>query len=369
VYKGRKYSVRTVAETLADIQAVQRTRQLILSELSELTGQPPQPEALFHIVTKYPSIYGRPPTQLSPQQGDALQTLHNVYRWMKHGAERVFLQDANAPATKTHGLIEVLQTLKETFPSVETVTAYARSKTCHRKSRGELEMLKDAGVTWCFVGIESGCDDVLRYMKKGVTAKEHLGAGEKLMASGIQTAAFVMPGLGGSDPALRTRHVSDTIRVLNKIEPTEVRIRSLAVLESAPLFQDWKSGIFQAADDDQMIEEIRSIMEGLRFDCTFETLQMTNPLFTVKGPLSQVRDTLLDGMDWYRTLPPLEKARLLFSRYVNEGYLEFVKAWGKYDSQLEVLIRDAESGLAARREDAVALVHRAIFLLKSKGVP
>lgn len=369
VYKGRKYSSRNTEEIVADIEAVRRTRDLILSESEGGAEGLPSKDGIIHVIAKHPAIYGSPSAHPSPQQTATLQTLYNVYRWMKYGAARVFLQDANAPAMNTRRLVQVMRYLKETFPSIEIITAYARSKTCYRKSLEELKMLKEAGLSWCFVGIESGCDEVLDFMKKGVTAREHAEGGTKFMASGIRMAAFVMPGLAGSDEELRARHVSGTVGLLNEIQPTEVRVRSLAVLETAPLYEKWKKGQFDAADDNQLIEEIRMIMEGLDYECTFETLQMTNPLFTVKGPLSQVRQPLRDGMDWYLALPQLERARTLFGRYVNEGYLEFIKAWGKYDGQLEQVVTDAQKSLTEGQTDAAEKVHRAIFALKSKGVP
>ena len=86
-----------------------------------------------------------------------------------------------------------------------------------------------------FVGVESGCDRVLEAMKKGATKREHISGGQKLMASGIKMAAFVMPGLAGEDREMGRRHVADTLDVLNQVRPTEIRVRSLAVLESAPL--------------------------------------------------------------------------------------------------------------------------------------
>jgi len=42
-----------------------------------------------------------------------------------------------------------------------------------------------------------------------------------------------------------------------------------------------------------MIGEIRLLIENLDFDCTIETLQMTNVLFNVRGKLSALKDEML----------------------------------------------------------------------------
>src|SRR4030067_205804 len=108
-----------------------------------------------------------------------------------------------------------------------------------------------------------------------------------------------MPGLAGGNRELSERHIKDTLVVLNEIRPTEVRVRSLAVLESAPLYKKWKSGEFGAPGEGQMVEELKILIEGLTFDCTFETLQMTNA-FTLRGPLPGEKKTFLESIGHYQ---------------------------------------------------------------------
>lgn len=370
VYKGKRFSPRDVDEIKGDIDAVCRIWNLLDTTSWEigLNGRI-QREVLQEVMLSHPQIYGEYPVDFTQEQLCALQSLNNVANWLSYGATRVFLQDANALVMKPKKLIEVLRYLRQTVSTVDTVTCYARAKTCEMRSFEELRELKDAGLSWCFIGIESGCDDVLDYMKKGVTKKEHIEGGQKVMASGLNMAAFVMPGLSGGNRGLAKRHISDTINVLNEIGPTEVRVRSLAILECAPLYERWEIGEFAAPGEDQMVEELRLLIEGLTFDCTFETLQLTNPLFTVKGMLSQKRRAMLERIEGYQGLSPLEKADFLLHRYVDEGYLACVKSWGMYDSHLKTLIEDAMASLEKGSPDAGLKVGRAVFAIKSKGVP
>jgi hypothetical protein len=370
VYKDKTFSARNVAEIKRDIDAIIRIRDL-LDQTSRYMGLQGllRAEVVQETVKRHPEIYGQYPLHVSEAQLPALTGLNNVARWLMNGATRVFLQDANALAMKPAKLAEVLLDLKGGFPSVDTVTCYARSKTCARRSLEELCALKEAGLSWCFVGIESGDDDTLEDMRKGVTKEEHIQGGETLMASGIHMAAFVMPGLAGSNIHRSRKHIADTVTVLNAIQPTEVRVRSLALLEETPLYEQWKSGAFDPAGEDQVIEELRMLVEGLSFDCTFETLQMTNPLFSIKGPFFQTKEAMLDAIEWYRALPPLQRAQFLLHRFTKEGYLDFVKAWGKDDARLYQEIEEAETSLARGADDALKKASRAIFTIKSKGVP
>jgi radical SAM superfamily enzyme YgiQ (UPF0313 family) len=370
VYKSRRFSPRSTEEIKREIDAIRRIRDLIEttsfgSGLNEgVTG-----ESIRRTVMSHPEIYGEYPSHKSRSHWSAIRSLNNVANWLLNGGRRVFLQDANALAMKPGGLLEVLRYLKETFPGTETITCYARSRTFARRSFQELGELKGAGLSWCFVGIESGCDQILEYMKKGVTGKEHMEGCQKAMASGLKVAAFVIPGLCGGNEALSRKHISDTIKVLNEVQATEIRVRSLAVLESAPLYQRYSSGEFEPATEDRLIDEIEMLVEGLNYDCSFETLQMTNPLFTVHGKLSEVRDAIRETIREYREMIPIERANILLNRYIHQGYLDCVKAWGKYDSDLKDLIADAQSSLKKGADNATEKTERAIFAIKSKGVP
>ena len=124
-------------------------------------------------------------------------------------------------------LLEVLCYLRASFPTVDSVTCYARSRTCARRSVEELCEPHYAGLAWAFVGIESGCDEVLDYMRKGAKRTEHIAGGVKLKESGISMAAFVMTGLAGRQKEFAGKHIAETIRVLNEVQPNEVRVRSL----------------------------------------------------------------------------------------------------------------------------------------------
>jgi len=369
VYKGKTFSTRSVAEIKDDTDAVRRVCDLLATASWEmgLTGRI-RKEAIEALIRSYPEIYGKVPARITQEQWLALQTLNNIANWLTHGAKRVFLQDANALFLKPADLIEVLQHLKKSFSTIDTITCYARSKTIEQRSAEELRELKDAGLSWCFVGIESGCDEVLDYMRKGATKKEHISGGQKMMAAGIRLAAFVMPGLAGNNREMSTKHMLDTISVLNEIKPTEVRVRSLAILESAPLYPRWESGEFAAPTEDQMIEELKMLLQGLTFDCTMETLQLTN-LLTVKGQLAAKREALLEQIRRYQALSSLERARFLLYRYLYEGYFSFVHSWGKCDSRLQAMIEEAKKSIEIQSNDALGKVESAVFAIKAKGIP
>ena len=89
---------------------------------------------------------------------------------------------------RTSDLVEVVRTLKHEFPSLQRITSYARAKTLSQKTKtlGELMELRKAGLSRLHVGLETGDDEVLKYVKKGVTSEEHVLAGRKVKEAGLE---------------------------------------------------------------------------------------------------------------------------------------------------------------------------------------
>jgi hypothetical protein len=369
VYKGRRFSVRSASEIMADIDAVSRTWDCLdaASWSLGLSGR------MNGVVVRearraHPAIYGPDTGEITPDQLRARQTLAHVANWLAHGAARVFLLDADSLAMKPGELTSVLGYLKKRFPTVETVAAYARSKTCSRRSAGELKDLRESGLAQCLVGIESGNDALLAYMRKGVTPAEHRQAGARLADAGIAMAAFVMPGLGGKNGELKG-HMRDTLEVLNDIRPREVRVRSLAVIQGSPLDKLMQSGLFAPPDEEQMIEEMAQLIEGIAFECVFETLQMTNPLLSVRVSLSRHRADMMERIGRFRGMPSHKQAEALLERVVHGGYLDLVMSWGRYDEEMDHALSQARESIMRASEDALATTNAALRLIKAKGIP
>lgn len=97
---------------------------------------------------------------------------------------------------KTDDLVDILTYLRETFPQVTRITSYCRSKTACRKSVEEFRRLKEAGLNRIHIGLESGYDPVLEFIRKGVTAEEHIEGGRRIVASGLSLSEYIIPGLG-----------------------------------------------------------------------------------------------------------------------------------------------------------------------------
>ena len=185
-----------------------------------------------------------------------------LYHWLLAGAKTVFLQDANSLIMKTDDLVAVLNHLRNTFPTIERVTTYARSKTLVHKSPEELKEIRQSGLDRLHVGLETGDDELLKRIKKGVTAEGHVKGGRKAIDAGFQLSEYWMPGLGGRE--MWENHAAHTAEVLNRINPHYIRSRPFYALPGTPLQEDLQSGKIELLGPEEQLLELKRMMKALK---------------------------------------------------------------------------------------------------------
>lgn len=257
VYKGRKFSLRSPEEVLADLDAMKR------------------------------QFGSRPRT--------------------------VFLQDANPLLTRPGDLVRILEGIRERFPNVERITAYARSHTLYRRKLDDLKRLRAAGLDRLHVGMESGCDEVLRLVDKGTTRQEQIVGGQRAKEAGFELSEYVMPGLGGR--RLSRQHAADSASALVAIGPDFIRLRTTAVIPSTPLAELERRGEFAPLGEVELVEEIRHFLAGLGgLRTRLESDHLLNLLMELRGDLPGDRQRLLATCDEFLALPASVRNKFILAR-------------------------------------------------------
>jgi len=249
MYKTEKFELRPVSEIKADIDAM----ALISDELRQLSEKDGavngiSKDAVVKFLNRHPSFSYHP--------GFAM-----LLNWLISGGRTAFLQDANSLIMKTGDLVEALQYLRSRFPGIQRVTSYARSRTLQQKKPSELSAIREAGLDRLHVGLESGDDELLKYVKKGVTAEGHIEGGQKAIEAGFEVSEYWMPGLGGKISS--NNHALETARVLNEINPHYVRSRPFYPLPGTPMYQAWQEGSFVMLSPQEQLLELRLTIESL----------------------------------------------------------------------------------------------------------
>jgi radical SAM superfamily enzyme YgiQ (UPF0313 family) len=293
LYKGNRFEKRSIEEVKGDI----RSAKAIADEIKALSWRAGHggeiTKELVKGIFQSPHLYN--------------EHVRSIALWLYFGGRHVFLQDANSITVKTADLVEILKFLKEQFPAVDRVTSYGRSKTIATgKSAEELKELNQAGLTRLHLGLESGWNFLLEYMNKGVTAAEHIEAGQKVVASGIELSEYVILGLGGRQ--WWREHAIETAGVLNQINPNVIRLRSLKVLPQMPLQQKIDEGAFELQTEEEMIVEERLLIDAFNgITGTFLSDHILNLLAEVEGKLPEAKGRMLKIIDAFLALPTEEK--------------------------------------------------------------
>ncbi|MBA7626025.1 hypothetical protein ES703_33459 [subsurface metagenome] len=259
-YNREKFELRSVDEVKADIDSVKAISDEI-EALSWRLGFAGTIEPLATILQTR-LLYGKEVTSLDENELKNFSCLVNVFNWLVSAGKTVFLQDADTPIMYTDQLVEVIKYLKETFPSIERITSYARSKTIVKKKPEELSQLRQAGLDRLHIGLETGDDELLKYVDKGVTAEEHIRAGKKALEAGFELSEYVMPGLGGKSRWVQ--HAMNTARVLNEINPHFIRLRPFVPYADTPMLEAYQKGEFELTSPHERLQEIKLMIENLQ---------------------------------------------------------------------------------------------------------
>ncbi|MGI6711963.1 MAG: radical SAM protein [Bacillota bacterium] len=325
-YKDQSFSRRSVEEIKKDIDTVAKMSQQ-LREFSQKNGMN--------------GDIGREMME-NIYNSQHYELLH-VASWLYYGGQSVFLQDANSIVLKTTDLLEILNYLKKQLPWVKRVTSYGRSDTILRKSIEDLVSLRQAGLSRIHVGMESGCNDVLKFIDKGVTAEQHIEAGKRVKESGISLSEYVILGLGGKRWA--AEHPLDTARVLNAIDPDFIRLRTLTVIEGSPLHQKKLLGEFEEQSEVDVAQGERLLIQNLDgINSNVVSDHFRNLLQDVKGKLPFAKPAMLEVIDSFLSLPERKKQHFILGR-----------RWGVYhridDMKDPVLFSQVEQALEALEKE------------------
>jgi radical SAM superfamily enzyme YgiQ (UPF0313 family) len=291
VYKGRKFSRRSIAEIKDDI----RTARAIADEVAAVSwklgcGGLVTDAVISHIFSS----------------GSYASGYRSVAAWMYYGTGACFLQDADNLIMRTDDLVEALTFLRQTFPEIQRVTTYSRSRTVTKKPLEALKRIRAAGLDRVHIGLETGYDPLLKLVKKGVTGAQHVEAGRKLVEAGMEVSEYVMPGLGGRE--MWREHALETARVLNQINPHFIRLRSLRIPSRVPLHARLKDGSFHMLTDDELAEEIRVFVEHLDgITSTVTSDHIMNLLEEVSGKLPEDKPKMLEVIRAYQDLPDTDR--------------------------------------------------------------
>ena len=180
----------------------------------------------------------------------------------------IFLGAANALAVPMATLVPLFETLVEALDAIPRgVCAFVDGFTGAKKTVGDYRMLSHLGLRRVYVGLESGHDQLLAFIRKPGFAADAIETVQRIKAAGVQAGVIVMTGLGGE--RFEAGHVADTVAALNQMRLGDgdlVYFSDLVEIATTayPLIAEREAIGTLSAARRQMQRD--AILAGLRFD-------------------------------------------------------------------------------------------------------
>ena len=210
--------------------------------------------------------------------------------------EKVFLCDGDAIALETDMLLAIVKKLYQTFPSLRHVGSYVGPQSTLSKSMEELRKLWAAGLTKAYIGVETGDNDLLKKVKKGVGYDQMLKAGRNLVDAGINLSAMVLLGLAGKGEASR-RHALATAKICNEMKPQYLAALTVTPMPGTVLYRQVQQGEFELLDPFETLEEMKQIFENITADNMKFVGTHASNYMSITGTLQKDKQKMIAAVD------------------------------------------------------------------------
>ena len=214
---------------------------------------------------------------------------------VRNRVRRVFLADGDALALSSRKLHDILDLLHRALPDLERVSSYANARNLLAKSVEELAGLRENGLDLLYLGLESGDDQTLADIHKGMTVAEQIEGCRRASEADIQLSVTAILGLAGI--ARSREHGKATGEALSAIDPAYIGILTLMLTPGTAMERKVATGEVVLPDSIGMLRELREIAANLDVtDCLFRSNHASNYL-PVGGRLPQDKQAMLAALD------------------------------------------------------------------------
>jgi radical SAM superfamily enzyme YgiQ (UPF0313 family) len=192
-------------------------------------------------------------------------------------------------------LEDVLARLRRALPDLQRVSCYASPQALAVRKVEEMQRLRDAGLSLYYLGIESGHDDVLARLEKGVDAAEMIRVAKKAHEAGVKLSTMILLGAGnrsGSDA-----HARASAEVVNAIQPRFVSTLVMTPVEDTPLFEQAERGEVDDLTPLELARELRTFVAGLELEGTVFRSNHASNYLALAGNLPRDKARILAALD------------------------------------------------------------------------
>ena len=135
-----------------------------------------------------------------------------------------------------------------------------------------------------YIGAESGDDQILSDIKKGVNAAEIIEAGQKLKPAGIKSSITLISGLGGR--VRLKEHAIASAELISAIKPEYVGFLTLMLEPGTPMYEDVRAGRMELITPEDVVEEMELFLNHVDSEGTVFRANHASNYMLLKGNLN-----------------------------------------------------------------------------------
>ncbi len=207
---------------------------------------------------------------------------------------RVFLTGANPFVLKADKLLEIAALIHQYLPSVKSIGCFARITDSQNKTDEDLIRLRQAGFNRLTIGVETGDDAALSFMRKGYQSKDILIQCKRLEQAGIEYGFFYLTGISGKGRGEAGAKAS--AEIFNQLHPFLIGPNMLTIYPESELYQQIQSGNWEEEGELEKYRELRVLVENLNITTYFAAMGASNA-FQLRGHLPEEKEKLLETLD------------------------------------------------------------------------
>ena len=224
------------------------------------------------------------------------QQINELMIFYRQKIRKIFLADGDALIRNVDEQLQILQYIQENYSFVEQVSCYASPRSILNKTPEELFQLRRAGLKLVYLGLESGSDEVLKKVGKGVQSIEMVQAAKKIHQAGIHLSVTAILGLGGKE--LSKEHGVKTGKILSLMKPEYIGLLTLMVPEDSLMRDDILKGKFELLDSKETLEETKEILIHTDSEGSIFRSNHASNYLDLRGTLNKDKKKLIQQIDF-----------------------------------------------------------------------
>ena len=240
------------------------------------------------------------------KEADVFADIH-AFKPYANQIRKVFLADGDAMVLSTNKLLRILTELKNTFPKLQRISAYASPRNLNDKSVQEMKELFNAGLSLIYVGIESGDNQVLEMVNKGEDFNSIVSGLNKSKQAGINSSVMIINGLGGKE--FSEQHAINSAKILNETQPKYASTLVLSTYKGLDYYKSRLKESFTQLNLQELISEMKIFIENTNLQETIFRSDHASNYLVLKGVLGRDKENFLNKIDFALRNPNIANLR------------------------------------------------------------